>query len=163
MSGFSKTYAMTGWRLGFMAADKNLANWLIKCHQYSTTCSPTFIQKGLIDSLEDPQTESEVQAMLDAFAKRRVAMIEGLQKIEGLKVVMPKGAFYVMVDVSATGLTGFDFAMRLLEEFNVATVPAVGLGDSCVDYIRISYAASDENIVEGLRRIGEFVKVLQNK
>ena len=163
VSGFSKTYAMTGWRLGFMAADKNLANWLIKCHQYSTTCSPTFIQKGLIDSLEDPQTESEVQAMLDAFAKRRVAMIEGLQKIEGLKVVMPKGAFYVMVDVSATGLTGFDFAMRLLEEFNVATVPAVGLGDSCVDYIRISYAASDENIVEGLRRIGEFVKVLQNK
>lgn len=160
VTGFSKTYAMTGWRLGYLAADKKLADWLIKCHQYSTTCSPTFIQKGLVDSLEDPQTEKEVQDMLDAFAKRRKAMVSGLEKINGLKVIQPKGAFYVMVDVSATGLSGMDFAMKLLEEYNVATVPAIGLGDACGDYIRISYAASDENIVKGLENMAACVKSL---
>ena len=98
--------------------------------------------------------------MLDAFAKRRKAMVSGLEKINGLKVIQPKGAFYVMVDVSATGLSGMDFAMKLLEEYNVATVPAIGLGDACGDYIRISYAASDENIVKGLENMAACVKSL---
>ena len=98
--------------------------------------------------------------MLDAFTKRRQNILAGLKKINGLKVIEPKGAFYVLVDVSGTGLTGKDFAMRLLEEFNVATVPAIGLGDACGDFIRISYAASDENIAKGLENIAAFVKSL---
>ncbi len=160
VAGFSKSYAMTGWRLGYMAADKSLCDQLIRTHQYSTTCSPTFIQQGLVNSLELEQTEIEVTEMIAAFARRRALVLDGLAKIDGLSTVTPKGAFYVMVDVSATGLSGMDFAMRLLEEYYVATVPAIGLGDSCGDYIRISYATSDVDIVEGLALIEKFVKSL---
>ncbi|MGE4277559.1 MAG: pyridoxal phosphate-dependent aminotransferase [Lawsonibacter sp.] len=161
VSGFSKSYAMTGWRLGYIAADKNLTAPLLKVHQYSTTCSPTFIQQGLVESLELPETEAAVQNMLAAFAARREIMLKGLQAIPDLTPVLPYGAFYVMVDVSATGLDGMAFATHLLEEYGVATVPAIGLGDSCKDYIRISYAASDEDIKEGLRLMDAFIKSLE--
>lgn len=156
INGFSKTYAMTGWRLGFLAADKHLIAPLLKMHQYSTTCSPTFIQQGLVDSLELPETTAAVDAMIGAFAKRRKAILEGLATIPKLSCVVPRGAFYVMVDVSSTGMDGMAFARKLLENYFVATVPAVGLGDSCGNYIRISYAASDEDIAEGLKRILQF-------
>jgi len=161
LSGFSKSYAMTGWRLGFIAAPKALADYIIKVHQYSTTCSPTFIQQGLVDSLENPETEQAVVDMLAAFTRRREAILKGLAEIDGLTTVTPKGAFYVMVNTSALGLNGQEFAMKLLEEFDVATVPAVGLGDNCVDYIRISYATSDENIEVGLKKMKEFVASLK--
>lgn len=161
VSGFSKSYAMTGWRLGYIAAPKELAGPILKVHQYSTTCSPTFIQQGLVNSLELPETEEAVKTMLAAFARRREMIVKGLQAIPKLDPVVPKGAFYVMVDVSATGKTGMEFAQELLEEHSVATVPAVGLGDSCGAYIRISYAASDEDIQEGLRRMEAFVKGLE--
>lgn len=161
ISGFSKSYAMTGWRLGYLAADRRLTAPILKVHQYSTTCSPTFIQQGLVESLEKPETEAEVQSMLDAFAGRREVILAGLEKIPHITPVPPRGAFYVMVDVSATGLSGMEFAQRLLEERYVATVPAIGFGDSCGDLIRISYAASDEDIREGLGRIAEFVKDLK--
>ena len=98
--------------------------------------------------------------MLGAFARRREMILKGLEAIPGLTSVVPKGAFYVMVDVSATGLDGMVFAQRLLEEYNVATVPAIGLGDSCGNYIRISYAASEEDIEEGLRRMASFASAL---
>ena len=158
ISGFSKSYAMTGWRLGYIIADKGLIPPLLKVHQYSTTCSPTFIQKGLVDSLEDPQTEKEVQAMLDAFARRRQAILAGLEKIPGLTPITPRGAFYVTVDVSATGMNGMDFANRLLEEKFVATVPAIAFDGDTANLIRISYAASDEDIQEGLKRLEAFVR-----
>ncbi|MGE4531900.1 MAG: pyridoxal phosphate-dependent aminotransferase [Acidithiobacillus sp.] len=161
VSGFSKSYAMTGWRLGYIATAKELAGSVLKFHQYSTTCSPTFIQQGLVNSLELPETEQAVVDMLSAFARRREMILEGLKAIDGITPVIPKGAFYVMVDVSATGLSGMEFALKMLEEFHVATVPAIGLGDSCGDYIRISYAASDENIREGLQRMDSFVKSLK--
>ncbi len=160
INGFSKTYAMTGWRLGYLAADKRLTAPLMKMHQYSTTCSPTFIQQGLADSLELIETADAVDSMIRAFAKRRKAILEGLSAIPKLSCVVPKGAFYVMVNVSATGLDGMAFAKRLLEEHFVATVPAIGLGDACGDFIRISYAASDEDIAEGLRRILQFTSSL---
>ena len=160
VSGFSKSYAMTGWRLGYIATAKELAGPILKVHQYSTTCSPTFIQQGLVNSLELPETEEAVKEMLAAFARRREMIVKGLQAIPNITPVVPKGAFYVMVDVSATGKSGMEFAMELLEEHSVATVPAVGLGDSCGDYIRISYAASDEDIQEGLRRMEAFVKAI---
>lgn len=160
VSGFSKSYAMTGWRLGYIATAKELAGPILKVHQYSTTCSPTFIQQGLVNALELPETEEAVKTMLAAFARRREMIVKGLQAIPNITPVVPKGAFYVMVDVSGTGKTGMEFAQELLEEHSVATVPAVGLGDSCGDYIRISYAASDEDIQEGLRRMEAFVKAI---
>jgi aspartate/methionine/tyrosine aminotransferase len=114
-----------------------------------------------VNSLELPETKKAVEDMLSAFARRREMILKGLQAIDGITPVVPKGAFYVMVDVSATGLGGSDFAMKLLEESNVATVPAIGLGDSCGDYIRISYAASDEDITEGLHRLEAFIQSLK--
>jgi aspartate/methionine/tyrosine aminotransferase len=162
VSGFSKSYAMTGWRLGYLIADKAWIPHALKVHQYSTTCSPTFIQKGLADALGDDQTEQEVQEMLAAFARRRKAVLEGIGQIPGLVPITPKGAFYVMVDVSDTGLSGMDFAKRLLEEHFVATVPAMGFGGDCADLIRISYAASDEDIQEGLARMKQFVQGLMD-
>lgn len=162
VSGFSKSYAMTGWRLGYIIADKQLIAPLLKVHQYSTTCSPTFIQKGLVDSLEDPQTEQEVQAMLAAFAQRRRTILNGLEQIPGLTPITPQGAFYVTVDVSATGMNGMEFASRLLEEKFVATVPAAAFDGDTANLIRISYAASDEDIQTGLARIKEFTQELMS-
>ena len=128
--------------------------------QYSTTSSPTFIQQGLVDSLEDPQTEREVQDMLDTFARRRRIIVDGLRGIPGLRSTEPKGAFYVLVDVSGTGLTGMGSAMKLLEERGVAAVPAIAFGDSCGNYIRMSYASSDENIQKRIEIMGDFVNSL---
>jgi aminotransferase len=160
ISGFSKTFAMTGWRLGYIATDARLATLILKTHQYSTTCSPTFIQVGLVHGMNTEQTKREVQAMVKAFGKRRALILSGLDRIKKLSYIKPFGAFYVMVDVSKTGMTGVEFSKKLLEEKYVATVPAVGLGSACGDYIRISYATSDENIVEGLKRLGELVDAL---
>lgn len=160
INGFSKTYAMTGWRLGYIATDRRLGVPILKMHQYCTTCSPTFIQQGLINALEQPETEMAVANMLQEFAKRRSAILQGLSQIPKLSYIRPDGAFYVMVDVSATALTGLEFCQRLLEEAFVATVPGIGLGKACGNFIRLSYATSDENIAEGLKRIRAFVSTL---
>ena len=96
--------------------------------------------------------------MLDAFARRRQVILAGLEKIPGLTPITPKGAFYVTVDVSATGMNGMDFANRLLEEKFVATVPAIAFNGDTASLIRISYAASDEDIQEGLKRLEAFVR-----
>jgi len=160
ISGFSKTFAMTGWRLGYIATDARLATLILKTHQYSTTCSPTFIQVGLANAMTTDRTKQEVEDMVAAFGRRRAMILSGLNKIKKISYIKPYGAFYVMVDVSKTGMTGVDFAKKLLEEKYVATVPAVGLGSTCGDYIRISYATSDANIVEGLKRIKEMVDPL---
>ena len=99
--------------------------------------------------------------MLAAFAQRRKAILAGLEKIPGLTPITPRGAFYVTVDVSATGMNGMDFATRLLEEKYVATVPAAAFDGDTANLIRISYAASDEDIQEGLKRLEDFVKGLK--
>ena len=161
VNGFSKTYAMTGWRLGYLAAPKALADVIIKVHQYSTTCSPTFIQMGLAEALEDPETEKETCAMIERFAARRKLLLSLVSEVPKVRAVRPVGAFYLMLDVSGTGLDGMTFAMRLLEEKYVATVPAVGLDEASGRFIRISYAAAEENLKEGIARMKEFVNGLQ--
>ena len=161
VNGFSKTYAMTGWRLGYLAAPKALADVIIKVHQYSTTCSPTFIQMGLAEALEDPGTEKETCAMIERFAARRKLLLSLVSEVPKVRAVRPMGAFYLMLDVSATGLDGMTFAMRLLEEKYVATVPAVGLDEASGRFIRISYAAAEESLKEGIARMKEFVNGLE--
>jgi aminotransferase len=160
MNGFSKTYAMTGWRLGYLAADRRLISRIMKIHQYSTTCSPTFIQEGLAGALFTPGTLKAVDSMIREFALRRDYILEGLYKIPGLRFSPPDGAFYVFVNVSDTGLDGDAFASRLLDEKLVATVPGGALGKGCGDFVRLSFATSMENIALGLDRIGEFVAEL---
>ena len=140
MNGFSKAYAMTGWRLGYLAASSRMLSNLLKVHQYTTTCVPTFVQEGLAETMNAPETMAEVKQMVAAFDRRRKLFIQGLDAIGNLEYIKPQGAFYIFIDVSKTGMDGDEFASRLLEERYVACVPG-----------------SDENIKEGLARIDEFL------
>ncbi len=157
INGFSKTYAMTGWRLGYLCAGEKIINAILKIHQYSTTCSPTFLQIGVARGMDTDQTKQEIAEMIGEFARRRKRLMEGLDQIKSLSYVVPGGAFYLMVNVSKTGLSGMEFAGKLLEEKHVAVIPGVGLGKSCTQEIRISFAASMENIETALGRLEEFV------
>lgn len=160
MNGFSKTYAMTGWRVGYLLADSHIMSHMVKVHQYSTTSGNTFIQTALAETMNAPETMAEVQAMVDAFAGRRVLMTGLLDENGKLDYITPHGAFYIMVNVSRTGMDGTSFADKLLNEKYVAVVPAVGLGKECGDWVRISFATSDEKIREGMRRIKELTDSL---
>lgn len=160
MNGFSKVFAMTGWRLGYVCADARMISNILQIHQYSTTCSPTFIQVALAKTMNTEPVRLEAGRMAREFSKRREAVTGGLARIPGLRFTKPGGAFYVFADVSATGLPGEAFCARLLEESGVAVVPGVGFGREYGDFIRISYAAGDETIAEGLARTAEFVASL---
>ena len=160
MDGFSKTYAMTGWRMAYIAADEKLMRTVAIIHQYSTTCESTFSQVGMAQAMRLPETELAVQQMVEAFARRRTLLDEGLSGIKNLAHTVPQGAFYVLVDVSATGMDGEAFASRLLEEADVAAVPAGAFGASSANCIRLSFAASEAQIKEGLKRIAAFTEHL---
>lgn len=160
MNGFTKTYAMTGWRMAYIAADEKLMRTVAITHQYSTTCESTFSQVGMAQAMGLPETELAVQQMVEAFARRRTLLDEGLSGIKNLAHTVPQGAFYVLVDVSATGMDGEAFASRLLEEVDVAAVPAGAFGASSANCIRLSFAASEAQIKEGLKRIAAFTEHL---
>lgn len=157
VNGFSKTYAMTGWRLGYVMADRRIMDVMVKHHQYVSTSIATFLQEGAAEAMNLPETMEIVRDMCGRFAARRKLMTDGLGRIPALSYVKPYGAFYVMVDVSKTGMDGETFADRLLHEKYVAVVPAVCMGAHCGDFVRISYAAGEDRIAEGLRRMEEFL------
>lgn len=158
VSGFSKIFAMTGWRMGYIACDSRFYANLMKVHQYSTTSSVTFTQAGLARAMRSESVKEDTAQMVKTFAKRRNLITALLDEIPGLSYVVPEGAFYIMIDVSATGLNGEEFAKRLLNEKYVATVPAVGLGSHCVNEIRVSFASSEESLIEAFSRMKDFVK-----
>jgi Aspartate/tyrosine/aromatic aminotransferase len=151
---------MTGWRLGYIAAKEKKLNAILKIHQYSTTCSPTFIQMGAAMGMDTSRTREEVAFMKESFSRRRILLMNGLDQIAGLSYIVPGGAFYLMADVGKTGLTGMEYASKLLEEEQVAVIPAVGLGRNCSEFIRISFAASEENIGKALEKIRSFTEKL---
>ena len=154
--GFAKAYAMTGWRLGYLAGPVELIKAVTTLQSQSTSNVCTFAQYGAIAALEGSQ--DCVQTMLDAFAKRRVVMWEGLNAIPGVYCPEPKGAFYAFPNIGKTGLGSIEFCERLLEEKHVAAVPGVAFGnDSC---IRMSYATDLTTIEEGLSRLAEFIGTL---
>lgn len=155
-SGFAKTYAMTGWRIGFLAAPLPIvkATSTIQSHSTSNVC--TFAQYGAIAAYESPQ--DCVHEMVAAFAERRKVILEAARSIPGFVCPEPMGAFYVLVDISKTGMPSIDFSKALLETKQVATVPGIAFGvDSC---IRLSYATSLDNIHEGMARIRHFVEAI---
>jgi len=158
MNGFSKTYAMTGWRVGYLAVDKRWMGPLLKVHQYTTTSGNTFVQEGTAKGLKSPETEAAVQEMLRRFAIRRDLVLQCLEDIRGLSYIRPDGAFYILVNVAATGMTGEEFSAALLDEGRVATIPAVGFGAEFGDYIRLSFATSDDDIRQGFVVMKEFVE-----
>ena len=155
VDGFSKTYAMTGWRLGFGIMNEPLAKHMATLMNNSTSCTASFVQRAGIAALAGPQ--DEVKAMVAEFRKRRDVVIAGLNAIPGVTCPMPAGAFYAFPRIEGTGLTSAQLADRLLDEAGVVTLPGTGFGEEGEGFIRLSYANSIPNLEEGLRRIADFM------
>ncbi|RAS74674.1 aminotransferase [Priestia endophytica] len=154
ISGFSKGFAMTGWRLGFLCAHEDLAGAMLKVHQYAMMCAPTMAQYGALEALKTG--EEDVQTMKKSYRRRRNFFVKSLNEI-GLSCHKPGGAFYAFPSVKATGLTSNEFAERLLLEQKVAVVPGHVFGESGEGYVRCSYAASLDSLQEALRRMERFM------
>lgn len=154
LGGFSKAYAMTGWRIGYAAANHEIIEAMTKIHQYTMLCAPIMAQMAAIEALRS--AEGEVEAMVKDYDRRRRLMLEGLRNI-GLTCFEPKGAFYTFPSIKVTGMTSEEFAERLLLEEKVAVVPGSAFGQYGEGYIRCCYATSLADIEEALRRMGTFI------
>ncbi len=152
VNGFSKAYAMTGWRLGYVAAPESIAGAIDSIQSHSTSNPTSFAQKGAVAALKGDQ--SFIGKMVEAFAERRAYMYDRLTKIPGVTCVKPMGAFYMLPNISSFGLKSADFASKLLDEQKVALVPGIAFGSDA--HVRLSYACSMENIQKGLDRIEAF-------
>lgn len=159
ISGFSKSFAMTGWRIGYVCAPEKIGAALLKIHQYTAMCAPIMSQyaalAGLISGREDGF--AVVKEMREEYDRRRKFMYKTLTAA-GLTCFEPKGAFYIFPCVKNTGMTGDEFAMKLLEEEKVAVVPGSAFGEFGKYYVRISYAYSMKNLVEATEKITAFVR-----
>lgn len=155
LGGFSKTYAMTGWRLGWVAAPAPLAEAVMKVHQYVMMSAPTASQYAAVAALD--HGESFVNEMVAEYDRRRRLIVEGFRAI-GLPTFEPKGAFYAFPDVSVTGMDSVTFSERLLAEERVAVVPGSAFGRHGEGYVRACYASGYEQIERALERIGRFVQ-----
>ncbi|HJH32424.1 MAG TPA: aminotransferase class I/II-fold pyridoxal phosphate-dependent enzyme [Methanosarcinaceae archaeon] len=158
LNGFSKSHAMTGFRIGYALAAPEIIDSMMLIHQYTMLCAPTTAQVGAIEALKNG--DEEMQKMVREYDRRRHLIVGGLNKL-GLECFEPKGAFYAFPLISSTGLTSVDFAEGLLSEQKVATVPGDVFGKAGVGFLRCSYAASRENIHTALDRIGDFVDGLK--
>ncbi len=155
VNGFSKAFAMTGWRLGYVAAPEPVAKQMLKIHQYVIMSSPTVSQYAAITALEE--CENDVANMVSEYNMRRRFLVDGFNRI-GLDCFEPEGAFYIFPSIESTGLTSEEFCEKLLYEKNVAVVPGSAFGVSGEGHIRISYAYSLKHLTTALERIEEFVK-----
>lgn len=155
ISGFSKGFAMTGWRLGFIAAPAELSGAMLKIHQYSMMCAPTMAQYGAIEALKNGM--QDVEQMKKSYRRRRNFFVETLNEI-GLSCHLPGGAFYAFPSIKETGLSSEEFAEKLLIEQKVAVVPGNVFGESGEGFVRCSYASSLEQLQEALRRMSVFME-----
>jgi len=155
LDGFSKAYAMTGWRIGYAAASKEIIAAMTKIHQYTIMCAPTMAQVAAIEALKSG--EPDVVEMVEDYNRRRLVMVKGLRDI-GLPCFEPKGAFYAFPSIKSTGMTSEEFAEKLLMEEKVAVVPGNAFGQCGEGYIRCCYATSLAEIEEALSRMGRFIK-----
>ncbi len=151
LDGFSKTYAMTGWRLGYGVMPAPMAQVVAKLQTNSTSCTATFSQKAGVAALRGDQ--SSVERMVAEFRRRRDAMVAGLRTVPGVQCVRPSGAFYVFPNITGTGYSSRALADRLLEEAGVACLSGTAFGEFGEGHLRFSYANSMENIEEALRRM----------
>lgn len=154
INGFSKGFAMTGWRLGYCCGPVKIIEQMIKLHQYAIMCAPTTSQYGAIEGLKS--CENEVQEMRNSYDERRRFLIHEFGRI-GLECFEPFGAFYVFPNIQEFGMKSEEFANRLLEEEKVAVVPGTAFGDCGEGFLRISYAYSIEDLKEALGRLGSFI------
>lgn len=157
VNGFSKSFSMTGWRLGFACGPEPLLSQITKIHQFAIMCAPTTSQYAAIEALR--HCDDAVASMIEEYDRRRRLMVSGFNKI-GLTCREPKGAFYAFPCIKSTGLTSDEFCERLLVEKKVAVVPGTAFGQGGEGFIRASYCYSTEHIIKALARIGEFVSEL---
>ena len=160
VNGFSKAYAMTGWRLGYMAAPGPIVSQLAKIHQYGIMCSPYISQNAAIEALTS--CDGEVKRMVDEYDVRRRYLVSEFNRI-GLSCFNPEGAFYVFPYIGDTGLSSEEFCERLLYEEKVAAVPGSAFGSSGEGFMRISYAYSLKHLMEAMHRIEKFVERLKEE
>jgi aspartate/methionine/tyrosine aminotransferase len=156
LDGFSKTYAMTGWRLGYGIMPAPMAQLVAKLQTNATSCTATFTQMAGVEALRGDQ--SAVERMLAEFRRRRDVIVDGLRQIRGFSCVRPKGAFYVFPNITGTGFSSRTLADRLLDEAGVACLSGTAFGEFGEGHLRFSYATSMENIQEALRRIKGWVE-----
>lgn len=164
ISGFSKAFAMTGWRIGYLCAKEPLLSAMLKIHQYVIMCAPTFSQYAALEGLRAGVNDeySVVQEMKEEYDRRRKFMVSAFNDM-GLYCFEPKGAFYVFPSVKSTGLDCQEFAERLLKEKRVAVVPGDAFGECGKYHIRCSYAYSMKNLISATEKIREFVEELKSK
>ncbi len=155
MSGFSKSYAMTGWRIGYVAAPASILKGLVRIHQYSVMSAPTVSQYAALEALRSG--EPYVQEMLTEYDRRRQLIVKGFNRI-GLETFEPRGAFYAFPKVTVSGFNDEEFCDRLLMEARVAMVPGSAFGAAGTGFARASYATSYEKIEEALQRIEDFLR-----
>jgi aminotransferase len=155
VNSLSKTYAMTGWRLGYAIAPKDIASQMAKLNLFVNSCPSSISQEAGLAALTGPQ--DEVKRMVEEYARRRRIIVDGLKNIKGFRINPPMGAFYAFPNIQELNYSSWDFCMLLLKVGRVATVPGSAFGSRGEGYIRISYANSIENIKEALRRIEETV------
>ncbi|SEU05093.1 aminotransferase class I/II-fold pyridoxal phosphate-dependent enzyme [Lacrimispora sphenoides] len=160
INGFSKSYAMTGWRLGYAAAPRVILEQMLKIHQFAIMCAPTTSQYAAVAALRDG--DKDVQVMRESYDQRRRYLIHAFKEM-GMECFEPHGAFYTFPSVKRFGMTSDEFATRLLREEKVAVVPGTAFGDCGEGYLRISYAYSLKNLKEALGRMDRFVKKLDGK
>ena len=154
VNGFSKAFSMTGWRLGFVCAPKEILKQILKIHQYAIMCAPTTSQHAAIEALKS--CDEDVKIMVNEYNMRRRLMVAGFNKM-GLACREPKGAFYAFPSIKSTGMTSEEFCEKLLYSKKVAVVPGTAFGNSGEGFIRVSYCYSTEHIKEALSRIAEFL------
>ena len=160
VSGFSKTFSMTGWRLGTMMAPPKIAKAVSSLQSQTSSNATTFAQYGALAAMQNwDKSMAEVSKMLKIFDRRRLKLLDGLNDINGIECERAKGAFYLFPRIKNFGITSMDFSNRLLEEKKVAVVPGEGFGAE--GYMRLSYATADSIIEEGLNRLSEFCDKLQ--
>ncbi len=155
LDGFSKTYAMTGWRLGYGVMRKDLAGKMAQLMTNSNSCTNAFVQLAGVEALKGPQTELE--KMVAEFRKRREVIIDGLNKIKGLKCTKPHGAFYAFPNITRTGMNSRKLGDELLQKAGVAVLPGISFGQYGEGFLRLSFANSIENIKKALGRIEKYL------
>lgn len=158
INGFSKAYAMTGWRLGYACGPKEIIEQMVKIHQYAIMCAPTTSQYSAVEALK--KGAEDVKLMRESYNQRRRFLMNAFKEM-GLKCFEPYGAFYVFPCIKEFGMTSEEFAMKFLEEEHVAVVPGTAFGDSGEGFLRISYAYSIENLKKAMTRLKRFVEKLR--
>ena len=160
VNGFSKSHAMTGWRLGYVCGNSQIISHMLKIHQYALMCAPTPAQYAGIEALKN--CDAEVDAMVDEYDKRRRYILKGVRDL-GLKCFEPQGAFYIFPNITSTGLSSDEFCEGLLKTQKVLVVPGTAFGECGEGFVRATYASSMKNIREALERMGKFMNSLQEK